>query len=503
MELSRSAVGVLAASTAVAAVAATTAMTVATVFGGRHNGDKSSIPAFLLEEKYAVVVQVLREHSDALSGDSLVKITRQLAFWVEEGLALENLLNLTRRLCHAASWQSRIGSFQVPKVRFGRTELQMPIVTCGSMRFQHTWMPDFVPIAINKKKVLKTPSQVNLQEVVRQCLKMGINHFETARLYGTSELQLTTALLAMVESGEIKRSDFILQTKLPIRPKADWIKAFEQSWEYFERLGYIDLLTFWCVSKDEAVEEALNEGEDNIMEVAREWKKQGKIKHIGFSTHGCAENIMRMIESNKFDYVNLHYHYFGSYHAEGTPDTRGGQGNLACVRRAQELDMGVFNISPIDKGGRLYQPSSQVARIIGPDMTPIAFANLFSWLTAGMHTVSVGFARPEDLTETLEAAVLFTQKDQILPLLNSAIDRLNTHAKNKLGEAWLHKGLLNVPSPMQRECNGIGLGHVLWCYNILNAFGMYDVAKCRYKNLVSEGKKWKKKKSYAENMKSM
>lgn len=493
-------VGVLAAT---ATVAATAMVAKSIFFGGKMDGNKPSMPLFLDDERYIPVVKVLKEHLDALSGDSLVKITRQLEFWVKEGLAEDDLVDLTTRLCHAASWQSRMGSFQVPKVRFGRTELQMPIVTCGTMRFQHTWMPDFVPIAMNKSKVVKTPSQVNLQEVVRQCFKMGINHFETARMYGTSEMQLMNALSSMIESGEIKRSDFILQTKLPVRPKLEWIKSFEQSWAHFEPLGYIDLLSFWCVSKDDQVDLSLDEGEGNIMDITLEWKRQGKIKHIGFSTHGSAENIMRMIESNKFDYVNLHYHYFGSYHAEGTPDTQGGHGNLLCVKRALELDMGVFNISPVDKGGRLYQPSSEVARIIGPGMTPIAFANLFSWLTAGMHTVSVGFARPEDLTETLEAAELFCQKDKILPILNGVIDRLNRHAKKKLGDAWFEKGLLNVPSPLAKECNGIGLGHILWCYNMLNAFGMYDTAQTRYQKLVSEGKKWKKDKPYNENMKSM
>jgi predicted aldo/keto reductase-like oxidoreductase len=489
--------GVLVAS----ATTATALFIAIRMFGSKRQKDPA--PEFLKSDEYKAVVEALREKLDYISGDSLVKIVRQLEFWVKEKLPESELVDLTKRLVHAATWQSRMGSFQVPKVRFGRTEVQMPIVTCGTMRFQHTWMPDFVPIVINKKKVVETPSQVNLLEVVRQCLKMGINHFETARLYGTSEVQLMHALSTLIELGEIKRSDFILQTKLSVGPKAAWEKAFQQSWEHFEPLGYIDLLSFWCVSKDEQVEMVLSDAEDSIMAATLEWKQQGKIKHIGFSTHGTAENIMKMIESNKFDYVNLHYHYFGSYHAEGTPDTQGGHGNLSCVKRALELDMGVFNISPIDKGGRLYQPSSQVARTIGPQMTPIAFANLYSWITAGMHTVSVGFARPEDLTETLEAVELFVKSSEVLPVLQKATERLDTLALENLGEKWCSQGLLKVPSPLEKACNGIGIGHTLWCYNMMHAFGMYETAKDRYKKLLSDGKKWNKKKSYEENMKTM
>ncbi len=492
-------------STAVVAASFTTvaALLIANKMFTSKKNQTDLVPVFLKNaDECRAVVPILQQNLDYLSGDSLVKIVRQLEFWFKEKLPEAELVDLAKRLVHAASWQQRMGTFQVPKVRFGRTEILMPIVTCGAMRFQHTWMPDFLPIVINRKKVVETPSQVNLEEIVRQCLKMGINHFETARMYGTSEVQLMHALTALIQKGEIKRSDFILQTKLPVRPKPEWEKSFEQSWQVFEPLGYIDLLSFWCVSKDDQVELSLSDAEDNIMTTTLEWKKQGKIRHIGFSTHGSAENIMKMIESNKFDYVNLHYHYFGSYHAEGTPDGHGGHGNLACVKRALELDMGVFNISPIDKGGRLFQPSSQVARTIGPQLTPIAFANLWSWLTAGMHTVSVGFARPEDLTETLEAVELFMNKDKAIPLLE-ATNRLNQLAQEKLGQEWWAKGLLQVPSPFERKSNGIGLGHVLWCHNMIHAFGMYDTAKARYKNLLSEDKKWNKKKSYEDNMKAM
>merc|ERR1719210_14345 len=98
------------------------------------------------------------------------------------------------------------------------------------------------------------------------------------------------------------------------------------------------------------------ENENGIMQTLSQLKSEGKIKHIGFSTHSSARNIMKCIESNKFDYVNLHCHYFGSYHAEGTPDGKGGYNLHGCVKKALELDMGVFLISVVDKGGMLQTP---------------------------------------------------------------------------------------------------------------------------------------------------
>ena len=54
----------------------------------------------------------------------------------------------------------------------------------------------------------------------------------------------------------------------------------------------------------------------------------------------------------------------------------GGHGNALAVKRALELDMGVFLISPVDKGGHLYMPSKSLARTIGPNMSPMEFAML-------------------------------------------------------------------------------------------------------------------------------
>lgn len=464
-----------------------------------------SFPAFLTKKESEEIVKLLGKNVSDITNDSLIKIVRQLNFWSnEENSTKEEMLELTQRLIDVATWRKRQKNVQIPKVRFGRTELQMPIITCGSMRFQHTWMPDFLPIAISKEKVLKTPSQKNLIDVVRQCIMMGVNHFETARMYGTSEVQLADALYTLMEQGEIQRSDFIFQTKIPTS-KSDikgFKKYFDQSWEHCKKLGYIDLMSFWCVSKPNVVDWVLSDDEDGMMAAALTWKKEGKIKHIGFSTHGSSEVIMRMIDSNKFDYVNLHYHFFGSYHAEGTPDTKGGHGNLACVRRALELDMGVFNISPVDKGGKLYRPSATIARLVGPKMSPIAFASLHAWETGKMHTVSVGFARPEDLDEILEAAELFAEKKEMKSLLNAAEYRLLNHAKEKLGQDWAEKGLLNVPSFFNESTNGFGIGHILWCYNMLHAYGMYDTAKAIYTNLETTNK-WNSKKSFDENVKAM
>jgi predicted aldo/keto reductase-like oxidoreductase len=50
----------------------------------------------------------------------------------------------------------------------------------------------------------------------------------------------------------------------------------------------------------------------------------------------------------------------GSYTASGTGPTGG---NLAAIQAAQKQDMGVFIISPTDKGGALYEPSKALYKV--------------------------------------------------------------------------------------------------------------------------------------------
>jgi predicted aldo/keto reductase-like oxidoreductase len=379
-----------------------------------------------------------------------------------------------------------------------------PIITCGGMRIQETWIPDTIPLLKpNKRKVVKSPSQDNLKDVIQCCLKLGLNHFETARFYGSSEVQFVNALVELIEEGTVKRSDFIFQTKLfPMEDIKKFKEQWEASWSNVHKLHYVDLLSFHCVSQHDQIDYVLNESSDGIYAFIQSLQTEGTIRHIGFSTHGSAETILRMINSNKFAYVNIHKHYFGDYHAQGTPDTLGGHGNEAAVKRALELDMGVFNISPFDKGGKLYRPSEAVAKAIGPELSPIAFAALHSWKTQGMHTVSVGFARSSDLDEVIEAAKIYAADDgdKADVLVKAAEERLNNLAIEKLGKEWFEKGLLNVPSFYDKPSDGMALGHILWIHNCMTAYGMYEFCNDRYGMLLKT--KWVKTKSYEENVKA-
>src|SRR5437016_6617717 len=71
--------------------------------------------------------------------------------------------------------------------RFGRTELAMPVFSCGGMRYQFKWQ-DVDPRDVPRE------NQANLEATIHRAVELGINHIETARGYGSSEMQLGNVL---------------------------------------------------------------------------------------------------------------------------------------------------------------------------------------------------------------------------------------------------------------------------------------------------------------------
>src|SRR2546430_16404518 len=74
--------------------------------------------------------------------------------------------------------------------RFGRTELQMPVISCGGMRYQFKWQD------VDANEVPRQ-NQENLEAIISNKVELGINHFETARGYGSCEMELRNTLCAV------------------------------------------------------------------------------------------------------------------------------------------------------------------------------------------------------------------------------------------------------------------------------------------------------------------
>ena len=343
--------------------------------------------------------------------------------------------------------------------RFGRTEIRMPALSCGGMRFQHKWQD--VPLAD-----VPPENQSNLEATVRRALELGIHHFETSRGYGSSERQLGLVL------PRFPRDQLIVQTKIPPLADADdFLNQFDDSLARLQ-LEHVDLVAIHGINNHERLWWSIRPG--GCLAAARELVARGKARHVGFSTHGPLEVILAAIGhegDGGFDYVNLHWYYIF-------------QQNWPAIEAAARNDMGVFVISPSDKGGMLYKPPDKLVELCEP-LHPLVFNCLFCLSRPEVHTLSVGAARPSDFDLQLSSLSLLERAGEILPPIESRlraamIDAVGEDLADRFAEglpAWHHTpGYVNLPA-------------ILWLRNLAVAYDLREYAQKRY-NLLVHGGHW-------------
>ena len=331
----------------------------------------------------------------------------------------------------------------------------MPVLSAGFMRAMQSWQD----IA---DAVIDPASQHNLEAVVDEALGLGINHFETARGYGSSERQLGLVL------SRLDRGRYILQTK--VAPTDDPAIFVDHCLDSLVRLQVdrVDLLALHGINSYRELWQACRP--DGCLEAARILQRQGRVGWVGFSSHGPTEVMVEAIRSKQaggFDYVNLHWYLIFQQHE-------------LALHEAQKRDMGVFIISPSDKGGRLYQPPAQLRALSAP-LTPMQLNDLFCLGRPEIHTISIGAARPSDFGEHVEG--LRHLADQGL------IDTLAGHWRDAMRAVTGHPRpdahWLNFPS-WENVPGYINIRFILWLDNLVQAWGVFDFARERYALLGKE-----------------
>lgn len=347
--------------------------------------------------------------------------------------------------------RSNKNTFMMQYRRFGRTELPMPVFSCGGMRYVYTEYKELT------QEQIPDANQQNLEATIRRSLEVGINHIETARMYGTSEMQLGAIL------PKLPREKIIVQTKVtPTSNSEDFRHLCEKSLGLL-KLDYIDLLTLHGINNYQHLEDSIRP--NGCLDVARQLQAEGKVKFIGFSTHAPTDLIIKTIETNQFDYVNLHWYYINQF-------------NWPAIEAAKHHDMGVFIISPSDKGGMLYKPPQKLLDLCHP-LSPMVFNDLFCLSHPQIHTLSLGASKPSDFDEHLKVIELLDQANEILPPI---LNRLEKAAIATLGKDWYRTWHIGLPT--YKETPGeINIPVILWLRNLAIAFDMFEYAKRRYNHL--------------------
>jgi len=332
----------------------------------------------------------------------------------------------------------------------------MPVLSCGGMRYQFKW-EDVAP------KEIPPANQQNLEACIHRALELGINHIETARGYGTSEMQLGRVLPAL------PREKIIVQTKVAPKPTTEeFLRTFDTSLKYL-RLDYVDLLALHGINNRQLFQYSLGKG--GCLAAARKLQKAGRVRFVGFSTHATTDLILEAIRSGEFDYVNLHWYFVNDL-------------NWPAIEAAQAQDMGVFIISPNDKGGKLYQPPQKLVDLCAP-LTPMQFNDLYCLARPQVHTLSCGAARPGDFDEHVRALEHYDRIAEIIPPIER---RLRQEMERVLGAEWCGRWFEGLPQYVDVPAQ-VNILEILRLWTYAKSLDLVAWGKMRY-NLLGQADHW-------------
>lgn len=255
--------------------------------------------------------------------------------------------------------------------RFGKTKKMLSVITLGGMRFKHGWD--------DPRHEIPSDTFEECRDVVQLAFNSGINHIETAWGYKKSE---TVYGKVLNEELLIPRNSYHLMTKGNASSASEMRSMVEKQLIDLQT-DYFDFYGWHGINNQELLQQSCKTG--GAVEELLKMKEEGIIRHVGFSTHGPLETIISAIETGLFEFVNLHYYYFNQRNAE-------------AVEAAKTRDMGVFIISPNDKGGQLFNAPRKVSDAVQP-LTPIQWNSRFCLGNEGIHTLSFGMTEASHFNE--------------------------------------------------------------------------------------------------------
>jgi predicted aldo/keto reductase-like oxidoreductase len=309
----------------------------------------------------------------------------------------------------------------------------------------------------------KTDGVIDLEQVkvmVDRFLAAGFTYFDTAWAYEGSEEAIREALVK-----RHPRDSFTLASKLAAwigcRTKEDAAAQFRTSLER-TGAGYFD---YYLLHN-------LGEGrtkffdEFDMWSFAQEMKKEGLIRHVGFSFHSTADELEEILNRHpEMEFVQLQINW--ADWEDSAIQSR------ACYETARRHGKPVVIMEPV-KGGLLANPPAPVAELLkkaDPEAPFASWAIRFSASLEGVITVLSGMSSTEQMDSNLSYMKDFK------PLSESEQETVK--------EA--RKLLLSIPVIPCTSCDycakvcpmGIGISGSFAAMNVLTLYGDPNAAASR------------------------
>lgn len=265
------------------------------------------------------------------------------------------------------------------KIHINKEEKDVSLLGFGCMRFPLTSDGEIdKPLA---------------KDMMLKAIDNGVNYIDTAYPYhhGKSELFVREVI------QELDRATFYLADKLPIwdcKTKDDVDRIFH---EQLEKCG-VDYFDFYLIH-------AVNKGrlkqvqELDLLHTLEQYRKEGKIRNIGFSFHDDLETFKEWANLYDWDFVQIQLNYMDTNHQQG----------MEGYDILTEKGIPVIIMEPV-KGGSLAQFNEQIEAKLKakrPDDSIASWA--FRWIGSlpNVKVILSGMTTMEHVTDNLNTFTNF------------------------------------------------------------------------------------------------
>ena len=224
------------------------------------------------------------------------------------------------------------------------------------------------------------------KEIIDFAMKNGINYYDTAYIYhyGQSEGFLAKAL------AEYHRGSYYLADKFNFQKQPDYRIQFE---DQLNRLAtdYIDFYLLHGI-QDNFIDDMLASG---CVDYFDEMKKQGRISYLGFSFHGNADNLRKILAFyNGWDFVQIQLNYYDWEY--------GNQHELYDILTAHRLPVMVMEPAHGGLLARLNEPAAAILKSAEPDSSLASWAMRWVKQLNGVQVVLSGMSTLEQIQDNVK-----------------------------------------------------------------------------------------------------
>ncbi|MCF8035110.1 MAG: aldo/keto reductase [Desulfarculaceae bacterium] len=261
--------------------------------------------------------------------------------------------------------------------------------------------------------------------IIHRALELGVRFFDTARLYGDSEVKMARAL-------EGRRDEVVLASKTISRDAKGAEADLAQTLDNL-RTDHLDLYQLHNVAKDEVLAQVMAPG--GAYEAAQKARQEGRVGHIGFSSHH-PDIALQAIESGKFATVQFACNF--------VEDEAAGK----VFAAAQKRGMGCIAMKPL--GGGLLERADLC----------------FRWLQTVPGVVPIPGIQA--MSELDQIAALYADRKPLSDVDRADMERI----RSELGSRFCHRCGYCMPCP-----NGIDIPIAMLFRSQVRRFPAQELAR--------------------------